>query len=176
MAVTVRVLRTGLTSQPASVDIASSDGTAKQKGDYTIVVGHLVFAPGDTQKTFQVLVSNDSYAEGTENATLVLQNPSGAALGVPNAATLQILDNVPETTGNPIDDSRTFVGQHYHDFLYRQSDQSGEDFWTNTIESCGSDAQCREVKRIDTSAALFLSMKPCVSWRPNRVKRSIPKS
>ena len=31
-------------------------------------------------------------------------------------------------------------------------------FWTNNIESCGSNAQCREVKRIDTSAAFFLSI------------------
>ena len=31
-------------------------------------------------------------------------------------------------------------------------------FWTNNIESCGSDAKCREEKRIDTSAAFFLSI------------------
>jgi hypothetical protein len=31
-------------------------------------------------------------------------------------------------------------------------------FWTNNIEACGSDAQCREVKRVDTSAAFFLSI------------------
>ncbi|HEX3560304.1 MAG TPA: hypothetical protein VHU19_13945, partial [Pyrinomonadaceae bacterium] len=30
--------------------------------------------------------------------------------------------------------------------------------WTNNIESCGANAQCREVKRIDTSAAFFLSI------------------
>jgi hypothetical protein len=54
--------------------------------------------------------------------------------------------------------SRTFAGQHYHDFLYRQSDLSGEDFWTNVIESCGSNAQCRQVKRVDVSTAFFLSI------------------
>jgi hypothetical protein len=31
-------------------------------------------------------------------------------------------------------------------------------FWTNNIEQCGADQQCREVKRIDTSAAFFLSI------------------
>jgi hypothetical protein len=30
-------------------------------------------------------------------------------------------------------------------------------FWTNQITSCGSDAQCIEVKRINVSAAFFLS-------------------
>jgi hypothetical protein len=50
------------------------------------------------------------------------------------------------------------VGQHYHDFLYREGDVPGQDFWTNGIESCGTNAQCRQVKRIDTSTAFFLSI------------------
>src|SRR5205085_6784738 len=157
-AVTVRVLRAGLTTNSATVDIASADGTAKQKGDYTIVVGHLVFAVGETQKTFQVLISDDGYTEGAESATLVLQNPSNGTVGTPGSATLQIVDNVPETNSSPIDVSRTFVCQHYHDFLYRQSDQSGEDFWTNDIESCGANAQCRQTRRVDVSTAFFLSI------------------
>jgi hypothetical protein len=61
-------------------------------------------------------------------------------------------------SSNVIDDSRIFVGTHYHDFLNRQADQSGEDFWTNTIESCGADAQCRQVKRVNASTAFFLSI------------------
>ena len=138
--------------------MVSADATAKQKGDYTYVVGHLVFGPGETQKTFQVLISDDGYAEGNEQATLLLQNPMNGTLGAPNAATLQIIDNTPETLSNPIDVSRTFVCQHYHDFLYREGDLQGQDFWTNNIESCGSNATCRQVKRIDTSTAFFLSI------------------
>jgi uncharacterized repeat protein (TIGR01451 family) len=57
-----------------------------------------------------------------------------------------------------IDDSQFFVRQHYIDFLNRQPDASGLQFWTNNIESCGADANCREVKRVDTSAAFFLSI------------------
>jgi len=49
------------------------------------------------------------------------------------------------------------VDQHYHDFLSRYPDGSGLQFWVNNIESCGTDMQCREVKRIDTSASFFLS-------------------
>jgi hypothetical protein len=59
---------------------------------------------------------------------------------------------------NPIDDARTFVRQHYLDFLGREADPSGLAFWTNEIESCGAEAQCREVKRINVSAAFFLSI------------------
>ena len=58
---------------------------------------------------------------------------------------------------NPIDDSQFFVRQHYDDFLSREPDQSGLDFWTNEITSCGSDAKCIDTKRQNVSAAYFLS-------------------
>ncbi|MET0650069.1 MAG: Calx-beta domain-containing protein, partial [Pyrinomonadaceae bacterium] len=156
--ITVRVLRTTVTNVRSTVDISSNNGTATQRGDYTFVVGRLVFEPGETQKIFQVLINEDAYNEGLENATLVLQNPQNGTLGAPGNAQLRIVDDAPETTGNPIDDSRTFVCTHYHDFLYRQSDQSGEDFWTQNIESCGDNAQCRVEHRQDVSTAFFLSI------------------
>ncbi|MGB8510168.1 MAG: S8 family serine peptidase [Pyrinomonadaceae bacterium] len=59
---------------------------------------------------------------------------------------------------NIIDESRFYVRQHYVDFFTREPDAAGLQFWTNNVESCGADAQCREVKRIDTSAAFFLSI------------------
>ncbi len=43
-----------------------------------------------------------------------------------------------------ISDSEDFVTQHYRDFLGREPDPAGLAFWTNEIESCGADAQCRE--------------------------------
>ena len=77
----------------------------------------------------------------------------------PNQAALRIVDNdsVAPTT-NPIDDSAFFVRQHYLDFLNREPDASGLAFWVNQIESCGADAACRELKRINVSAAFFLSI------------------
>jgi hypothetical protein len=152
------VLRLGPSAAPAAVEIASEDNTAKQKGDYTLVAGRLAFVPGETEKTFEVLINDDNYTEGLEFATLILQHPEGGTIGVPGTATLQITDNVNEQPANPIDDSRAFVSQHYHDFLYRQSDQAGEDFWTQQIESCGADALCRQRKRVDVSVAFFLSI------------------
>jgi hypothetical protein len=47
---------------------------------------------------------------------------------------------------------------HYLDFLNREPDTSGWDFWTNQITNCGSDVGCTEVKRIDGSASFFLSI------------------
>jgi hypothetical protein len=57
-----------------------------------------------------------------------------------------------------IDDAKDFVTTHYDDFLSRDPDDSGLHFWTQNIEKCGSDANCREVMRINTSAAFFLSI------------------
>ena len=59
---------------------------------------------------------------------------------------------------NQIDQPDFFVKQHYLDFLNRTADQSGLDFWSGTITSCGSNAGCIEAKRINTSAAFFLSI------------------
>ena len=59
---------------------------------------------------------------------------------------------------NPADDTQYFVRQHYLDFLNRQPDAAGLDFWIDNITSCGFDTRCFELKRIDTSAAFFLSI------------------
>ena len=64
----------------------------------------------------------------------------------------------PAACPNPIDCVEFFVRQHYLDFLNREPDDAGLAFWTNEITSCGSDAQCVEVKRINISAAYFLSV------------------
>jgi hypothetical protein len=70
----------------------------------------------------------------------------------------QDMGDVFATKGNPIGASDFFVAQHYLDFLGRPADAPGLAFWTNNIESCGLNIQCREIKRIDTSAAFFLSI------------------
>jgi outer membrane protein assembly factor BamB len=59
---------------------------------------------------------------------------------------------------NPIDQAAFFVNQHYLDFLNRQPDPSGLAFWTNEITSCGLDQTCIDAKRVNVSAAYFLSI------------------
>jgi TolB protein len=59
---------------------------------------------------------------------------------------------------NRIYDTQFFVRQHYADFLSREPDAEGLAFWTQGVETCGSFDGCREVKRVDTSAAFFLSI------------------
>ena len=60
--------------------------------------------------------------------------------------------------GTYIDDSRNFVTQHYRDFLNREPDASGLAFWTNEISSCSANLSCIDRKRVNVSAAFFLSI------------------
>jgi hypothetical protein len=51
-----------------------------------------------------------------------------------------------------------FVHQQYVDFLDREPDAGGFDFWANQIASCGTNQPCVDVKRINTSVAFYFSI------------------
>jgi CSLREA domain-containing protein len=171
--ITITVNRTGDTSGPATVAYATPDdsesstvvpcattnGIASPRCDFTSALGTLRFAASETSKTFTVLISQDNYVEGPESLTLALSNLTGGAVfGAPSTATVEIADDATEPATNPIDDAQNFVRQHYHDFLNREPDTDGLNFWTNEITSCGTDPQCIEVKHINVSAAFYLSI------------------
>jgi YVTN family beta-propeller protein len=61
-------------------------------------------------------------------------------------------------TGNLSDISQFFVSQHYADFLNREPDPAGLAFWIDQIESCGTDQDCRRLRRDNVSGAFFLSI------------------
>lgn len=152
------VNRSGDTSTTATVKYATSDITANSRRDYTVGVGTLTFTPGETSKNIAVLINDDSFVEGPETLRVTLSNPNMVNLGATTVATVQITDNASEPATNPIDDPQTFVCQHYHDFLNREPDPNGLAFWTNEITQCGANAACIEIKRINVSAAFYLSI------------------
>ncbi|HEX8685874.1 MAG TPA: Calx-beta domain-containing protein, partial [Pyrinomonadaceae bacterium] len=162
--VAVTVTRSGDSSSPAAVGYStftlSGSGVASDRRDYTPALGTLRFAAGETPKTFGVFVADDAYVEGDEFLQVVLSAPTGgAALGTPSGSLVRVLDNDAAAGQlNPADDTSFFVRQHYRDFLNRDADDSGLRFWTGEIDQCGADAACREVKRVNVSAAFFLSI------------------
>src|SRR2546425_5691503 len=79
----------------------------------------------------------------------------GAANGSSRRGSGELYGPGASAFANPIDDPQFFVGQQYLDFLGRQPDQAGWEFWTNEITACGSDAACIEMKRINVSAAFY---------------------
>jgi uncharacterized protein (TIGR03118 family) len=160
----ITVTRSGDASNAATVNFNTFDesqpGHASQKSDYEISLGSLSFAAGETSKSFRILIPNDTFVEGDETLDLMLSNPTGAGVGLgsPNTAKVKIIDNdIGAPVTNQIDNSTFFVRQHYLDFLNREPDAPGLAFWINEIESCGADANCRAVKRINVSGAFFLS-------------------
>jgi hypothetical protein len=59
---------------------------------------------------------------------------------------------------NPMDTPEYFVRQHYVDFLGREPDEAGFNFWSDQIIECGGDAVCTSRRRENGSAAFFLSI------------------
>ena len=157
--ISVTVTRSGDTSVESEVVYSGLDGTADQRSDVIPIIGRLTFAPGETSKDFSVLITDDAHVEGNETITLELSDLVGCVLGNNSTATLTIIDNDNDTTpANPIDDAQFFVRQHYRDFLNRQADANGLAFWSDQITSCGTDAACIADRRVNVSAAFFLSI------------------
>jgi hypothetical protein len=178
--ITITVNRGGDLSVPVTVDYATDDtgadndcskpntGLASARCDFDLTLGTLRFAANETQKTFLVPITQDSFNEGPEVFTVNLTNVTGtgAVLTTPASATVTINDSAAPAP-NAIDDSEAFVRQQYRDFLNRDADPSGLAFWKDNIDQCNdvarrpsgqSAAQCLEVMRINTSAAFFLSI------------------
>jgi parallel beta-helix repeat protein len=66
---------------PATVNWATSNGTASAPSDYAAGSGSLTFAAGESTKTVTVLVNGDTSPEATETFFVNLSGPSGAMLG-----------------------------------------------------------------------------------------------
>src|SRR5438477_11961 len=87
--------------------------------------------------------------------------PSGKVLvagGDDRGMTAELYDPGNSLNSNIIDDAKFFAQQHYFDFLQRAPDANGLAFWTNEITSCDANQHCIEVKRINVSAAFYLSI------------------
>ncbi len=160
-AINLIVTRTGGSVGAATVDYATSDGTATQKTDYTIKLGTLSFADGETSKILQVPIVNDVFVEGDQTFTVTLSNVTGTGVSLDSnsSATVTIMDDdLSAPASNPIDGTEFFVRQHYLDFLNRVPDNDGLNFWVDSINSCGTDSTCTATKRVITSGAFFLSI------------------
>ncbi|HEX7317542.1 MAG TPA: Calx-beta domain-containing protein [Pyrinomonadaceae bacterium] len=159
--VVLTVTRGGDPNLDVSVGYTTADGTATEISDYTLTLGTLRFAPGETQKTVTVLVTNDALGEPDETFLVSLFGQTSGVLGTPSTTTVTLHSDEATTGPNPVGDgfnAEFFVRQHYHDFLNREADAAGLEFWTGEFAQCGDNAQCREVKRVNVSAAFFVSI------------------
>jgi hypothetical protein len=67
-------------TQAVTVNYATADGTAKAASDYLTTTGSLTFQPGETSKTFDVLLRNDTVAERVEGFTAQITSATNAVI------------------------------------------------------------------------------------------------
>jgi hypothetical protein len=82
--------------EPVTVSFAANGGTAANGIDY-ILPSPVTFYPGETQKTAQLTILNDTLPETDETFMVRLVNPVNAALGNPLSGVMgTILDDDPQ--------------------------------------------------------------------------------
>ncbi|MEW6729930.1 MAG: DUF4214 domain-containing protein [Acidobacteriota bacterium] len=81
-------------------------------------------------------------------------NGRGALLGLDDVTGVTF---VYPQAGNPIDEARFFAGYLYRDFLNREPDFAGWDFWTSQLTLCGGEPNCVRGQRINVSTGFFTS-------------------
>ncbi len=90
---TFTVTRSGDIAPTASVDYATSDGTAKAVSDYTPTSGTLHFAAGETSKSITVAITDDHIFEGSEFFNVSLSNANSGTSIIDNFAVATIKDD-----------------------------------------------------------------------------------
>jgi hypothetical protein len=153
----------GPTAAPATISgrITTPDGAplagvslslsgARTAKAITDAGGNYRFENVDTDNFYTVTPTFVNYHFSPENRSFsLLANQTDAVFTATRDAVV---------SGNAIDTADFFVRQHYLDFLGREPDESGFNFWSDQILSCGGDGGCRERRTINVSAAYFLSI------------------
>ena len=85
--------------------------------------------------------------------SIKLQSSSGETAFVPGALTID--PGVTVVGGNPVDDYRFFINQHYADLLGREPDQATLDKLTTQLSQCGIRVDCLKTRRLDLSTLLL---------------------
>jgi hypothetical protein len=89
----VTVVRTGGSTGSVSVDYSTANGTAIAGQDYTSTSGTLTFNGGETSKTIQIPITNDSPTETDETFTVFLRNDANLeAVGAPSTLVVTLQD------------------------------------------------------------------------------------
>jgi Domain of unknown function (DUF4214) len=111
--------------------------------------GNYRFTNVDTQQFYTVTpqLANYRFRPANRSFSLLADKTDAVFTGTPDGA----------ASTNAIDTNEYFVRQQYLDFLGREPDQGGFEYWTDRLNQCGGDADCVRQRRIDVSAAFFAS-------------------
>lgn len=78
---TLTISLNSISTKAVTVNYSTTAGTATTNSDFTAIAGTLTFNPGDTSKTLNVPILNDSLNEADEKFTVTLTNPTNVVLG-----------------------------------------------------------------------------------------------
>jgi hypothetical protein len=156
----IPVVRSGPTTGTSSVDYAISvpgnlpiQYQATPGADFQVpLTGTVTFQAGDTQQLISIPIAPSALLEQTENFTITLKNPAGGAtLGAQTTITVAITnENLPIVPYVPTDSTdllttaaqlaqsaaryQTFVTGAYQQYLQRQPDPAGLDYWSKAMQ------------------------------------------
>jgi hypothetical protein len=111
--------------------------------------GHYEFDDVGANQFYAVTpqLANFTFSPSNRSFSLLGNRADAIFTGVPN----------PIATANPLDTGEYFVREQYLDFLGREPDQEGLDYWSAALNQCNGDAACLSAQRIAVSAAFFAS-------------------
>lgn len=125
-----------LSGQQSAVAITDSQGNYRFEDVQT-----------DGFYTVTPALANNHFAPANRSFSLMANKTDAVFTASPDAV---------EAT-NPIDTNEYFIRQQYLDFLGREPDFAGLNYWTNQLDECTGNAGCLQSRRTDVSAAFFNS-------------------
>jgi subtilisin-like proprotein convertase family protein len=88
---------TTATEVTATVNYATTNGTATSAGDYASRIGVLTFPPGTLTLTITVPITNDTTYEGNETFNVALGTPVSSTIVSPSSAVITVFDDDPRS-------------------------------------------------------------------------------
>ena len=111
-------------------------------------LGRYSFANVDTDNFYSVApeLANFTFAPPSLSFSLLGNKTDAIFTATPSS----------QSTANPLDTAEFFVRQQYIDFLGREPDRGGFEYWSAQINRCNGDVACVRSRRVDVSAAFFV--------------------
>jgi autotransporter-associated beta strand protein len=133
---------------PLPGTVINLNGTQNRKM-ITDADGFYLFDKVETTGFYTVTPTRVNYAfnPGSSSFSQLGNNTEATFTGIPAGGFV-----------NSLDTPEYFVRQHYLDFLGREPDEAGFNFWSDQILECGGDPGCTERRTVNVSAAYFQSI------------------
>jgi hypothetical protein len=93
ISITLRLIRSNVSDGQATVTLASTDITATGGDDYETVSTVVTFEDGETEKTVEVFILDDTREENDEQFTVQITDVTGAEMGTNTSTIFTIIDD-----------------------------------------------------------------------------------